>query len=94
MVTSTTVAAPARRCDLHEEFLSLVYADDEIVREEFDALIADVWGGGHQLASASGAANAQSRPPSHVDPLLVARTRTALPADPVILGYSRQRSPP
>jgi hypothetical protein len=94
MVTSTTVAAAARRCDLHDEFFSLIYADNELVRAEFDALIADVWGGSHQSVSASGAANAESRPPSREDPRLVARTRAALLTDPVILGYSRQRSPP
>jgi hypothetical protein len=94
MATGITVATPARRCDLHDEFFSLVYADDQLVREEFDALIADVWGGGHRSASASGAANAQSRPPSHLDPRLLVRTRTALLEDPMILRYSRQRSPP
>jgi hypothetical protein len=94
MVTSTKVAAPARRRDLLEEFFSLVYADDQLVREEFDALIADVWGGSEELASASGAASAAARPPNQPDPRLVTPTRTALLADPAIVRYSRQRSPP
>jgi len=94
MNTGTILAAPTKRCDLQDEFLRLVYADDQFVREEFDALIADVWGDGQQSESGRGAAHATARPPSHGDPSHAVSTLTSLPADPLIERLSRQRSPP
>jgi hypothetical protein len=93
MVSGTTVDAPAERRILYDEFLRVVCADDQFVRAEFDALLDEVWGAGHESASGTGAANRAERPPRYDDPQITARTRSALLADPRILRHSRQRPP-
>jgi hypothetical protein len=48
MRTGTTAIVPIEPPDLLEEFARLVFADDELVRAEFDDLIADVWEDGQR----------------------------------------------
>jgi hypothetical protein len=93
MGSGTAVAAPVRRDDLQDEFLGLVYADDEFVQVEFDALIADGWGDGHEVSSDGDPADPATTPPGRTDPQPAISTRMSRFADPLIGRFSRQRSP-
>jgi hypothetical protein len=92
MVTVPAIQSGAAQA-VHDEFLDLVCADEELLRAEFDAIIAQEW---------------SSRPPP-ADPPAASRgtgPRQGGPAPPVfrgsplrprhpgVGGWGRQRSPP
>ncbi|WP_157693020.1 hypothetical protein [Pedococcus dokdonensis] len=92
MTTSSTLTGTARTVE--EEFLDLVCADDEFVRAEFDALVAEVWSSRPPPADPSPAARGagpeqQGGPAPSPTRLLGPRPRR-----PGAGGWRRQRSPP
>jgi hypothetical protein len=94
---TTATAAPTTviRHDLLGDFLSLVYADDDLVRAEFDELIGAVWDIGQSGGPGIGQmkmANAGRWPNRNVRGAFT----TAVPpgSDPSTLGRRRQRAPP
>jgi hypothetical protein len=94
MASDNAVTAPAKYYELQDQFLRIVCADARLVREEFDALIAAVWGDGHQPESDRGAADPPTTPPRDADPRLASPKERIQPADPHIGHFSRERSPP
>jgi hypothetical protein len=77
-----------------EQFLELLCADEDLLRAEFDAIIAAEWPG-PPPAEPNGGRRSQPRPRST---RRRARARTAglpsRPRHPGIGGWTRQRSPP
>lgn len=77
-----------------EQFLELICADEDLLRAEFDAIIAAEWPSPPPAQPARGA-RAEHRP--HRDRLRRAASATALPSrprHPGAGGWTRQRSPP
>lgn len=80
--------------DIEEKFLELVYADEELLRAEFDAIIAEEWG-----QPTPPAPHRPTHPPAppkrrrkqHRDP---ASRRPGRQHHPAGEGRSRQRAPP
>jgi hypothetical protein len=54
LTVMATVVTSDERGDLLDKFPGLVDAHDQLVRSEFDALIADVWGGANHSPSERG----------------------------------------
>jgi hypothetical protein len=102
MVVVAMTAVPAPQPDVEvaaadvveEEFLAIVYADEELLRAEFDAIIATSWGQPGQPARPG--RTPQPAPPEQ--PRRQAVDRGAGPAGPQHYpggeGRSRQRAPP
>src|SRR6478672_1585568 len=78
---------------LHEEFLELVCGDEQLLRAEFDAIIAQEWGSRPPPARPRTPCPA-TRPRRWARPTRTLGLRPLLPRHPGIGGWSRQRSPP
>jgi hypothetical protein len=79
---------------LQDEFLELVCGDEELLRAEFDAIIAEEWGTRRPPPARPRATSPAPRPHGSAPltgPLGLRRRR---PRHPGIGGWSRQRSPP
>jgi hypothetical protein len=79
---------------LEEEFLDLVYADEELLRAEFDAIIAQEWGARPPPVRPRAAS-----PPTGPNPRRHPAGRGSSPSQrrprhPGVGGWGRQRSPP
>jgi hypothetical protein len=84
---STNNASTSTRADAatHEEFLDVILADDELLRAEFDAIIADAWPDPPRAAAQ----------PPHRRLRTWGRGRIAQgPHRPGLAAWARQRSPP
>jgi hypothetical protein len=83
-------AAPS----VDEEFLELVYADEQLLRAEFDAIVAREWPTGHPPARPTAASpGTDPRPRRHLGPRGMRATRRE-PRHPGAARSRRQRSPP
>jgi len=76
-----------------EQFLQLLLADEELLRAEFDALIAAEWSGSPPRRTGR-CARAGRRPIQPRRPRWRAAGWTDGPRHPGTSGWARQRSPP
>jgi hypothetical protein len=86
------VAASPVRASQEEEFLALLCADEQLVRAEFDAIIAAGWpapppGPGSRMPARGG-------PPARPRRRFPDRSRQCRVRHPGAGGWRRQRSPP
>jgi hypothetical protein len=79
---------------VEEEFLALVYADEELLRAEFDALIAAAWGRPRQPAGPRRAGRPTPPPRRRPRPEFARPARMCAQHDPGAEGRTRQRAPP
>jgi hypothetical protein len=77
-----------------EQFLELVCADDELLRAEFDAIIAEEWGGSPAVPDPPPASSGADPGPRGQGPPRGCPATTRRPHRPGADGWSRQRSPP
>jgi hypothetical protein len=76
--------------DLTDQFLALVYADSDLLRAEFEAIVADWdWPGAARVRRS---AVGPTRRRTVIDRFGV--IAGASPADPEVGGWARERSPP
>jgi hypothetical protein len=92
-----TVCRPARpgradRCD--DEFVDLICQDDELVRAEFDALVAACWDIAPPPARPPAPPRPAWRPPGWPVESLRNVAPPPPPSPPLGRRYNRQRSPP
>ena len=77
-----------------EEFLELVYADEQLLRAEFDDIVAQEWPTGHPPARPTAATpGTDPRPRRHLGPRGVRASRRQR-RHPGAARSRRQRSPP
>jgi len=86
--------AVAAADEVEEEFLALVYADEELLRAEFDALIAAAWGQPRQPARPRRAGRPTPPPPGRPSRGFARPARMCAQHDPGAEGRTRQRAPP
>jgi hypothetical protein len=82
--------ALSHRHEVDAQFLALVCADEELLRAEFDAIIAAAWGWARQHRSGQ-SAGAPTLPMRNETP---SAGRTARRGTPKAGAQARQRSPP
>jgi hypothetical protein len=92
MATFPAVQSGAAR-RVEEEFLDLVCADEELLRAEFDAIIAQEWAGRPPPAQHK-AASPTPGPHSQRHPAPRGSGASRRPRHPGVGGWRRQRSPP
>jgi hypothetical protein len=80
--------------EVEEEFLALVYADEELLRAEFDALIAATWGQPRQPARPRRASRPTPPPRRRPRPEFAQPGPMRAQHDPGAEGRTRQRAPP
>ena len=90
-VSATQLGVPR---SVDEELLELVCADEEFLRAEFDAIIAEEWPTNPPTADPPGAAPAPAPRQGWRPAPLDFRAGRGQPRHPGIGGWSRQRSPP
>lgn len=93
MTSLSDVGAPGGWL-LDEEFVGLLYADDDLVRAEFDAIVAAEWPAGPPPRSESGAPRRPERPAAGSPAVLVAEFVRPGDAQPRAVAWGRPRSPP
>jgi len=86
--------AVAAADEVEEEFLALVYADEELLRAEFDALIAATWGQPRQPAGPRRASRPTPPPRRRPRPKFARPGPMRAPHYPGAEGRTRQRAPP
>jgi len=79
---------------LEEEFLDLVCADEELLRAEFDAIIAQEWGGRRPPPARPRAAGGTGGPHPRHTAWRGSSPSQRRPRHPGAGGWRRQRSPP
>jgi hypothetical protein len=86
--------AVAAADQVEEEFLALICADEELLRAEFDALIAATWGQPRQPARPRRAGRPTPPPPGGPNREFARPARMRAQHDPGAEGRTRQRAPP
>jgi hypothetical protein len=84
--------APRRGDELNAQFAALVYADEDLLCAEFDAIIAAGWGSArpYRLREFAG-----TSPPMRNEPPSARTARRTTPRwSPTVAAPARQRSPP
>ena len=77
---------------VEEEFLELVYGDEDLLRAEFDAIIAAEWPDASPPLRPR--RRAQPPPVTSLHSLLGMRRQAGRPRHPGADGWARQRAPP
>jgi hypothetical protein len=78
----------------HERFVELLCADEELLRAEFDAIIAAEWPDPPPVDPDCGADADRSSHPARQRRAASAKVRPGRPTPAEISGWTRQRSPP
>ena len=90
---STDVPDRCLGASVDEDFCDVVCADDELLRAEFESIIAAQWP--HPPENPTGRGTVSGHPDSSADhPMTVLRGSAPRPRRPGIGGRTRQRSPP
>ena len=93
MTPPGSAALPPPAADVQDDFLALVYADEELVRAEFEEIIAAAWPSRPVPRDPSD--RVAGRPGPAFGPGWTARSvRSAGPQAVVVRRWMRERSPP